>query len=172
MKAKHPIYRVRFVEDAGAQFEECNGESCPLTEEEYADNRYMGCPDHPRAGSIPDPCHPGTSLGLCARVDCRKPLAPIPYEEYRAYYGNPKMHVYLGVVADRLCPHCGNWEEGVSSVWGVDFMVDSRELDSFTLDDPIAAEIAVQLPGYAGELAREELIDAGWKPKRRSRPRT
>lgn len=74
-----PAYRVRFQYDEDAHFEECNGESRPLTEEEYAENAYM------RDGQ------------------------PIPYAEYLEYYGNPDRHVYLLAHAQKRCPCCGEW---------------------------------------------------------------
>jgi hypothetical protein len=158
-KAIVPALRVRFVYDEDAQFEECNGEARPLTEGEYTENQYMGCPDHPRAGSIPDPARPKTGYGLCARADCRKPLAPIPYDEYLAYYGNPDAHVYLGCVVEKQCPHCRSWTHA-ASLWGSDFMDDSRELRAITIDKWMTEAEARALPGYVGELAREELDEA------------
>lgn len=38
-RGRTPIYRVKFVEDEDATFEECNGESRPLTEVESLDRR-------------------------------------------------------------------------------------------------------------------------------------
>lgn len=75
--ATKPTYTVEFVIDEDARFEECNGESRPLTETEYADNPYM---------------HDGQ---------------PIPYPEYLRYYGNPDRHVYLGCVVHKVCSCCG-----------------------------------------------------------------
>lgn len=69
-------YRVRFVIDDSAQFEESNGESRPLTEEEYKDNEYY------------------------------KNDQPIPYADYLKYYGNPDRHVYLGCELQKECPCC------------------------------------------------------------------
>lgn len=73
-------YRIRFVEDPDAQFEECNGEARSLTEDEYRENEYM------------------------------KDGQPIPYEEYLRYYGNPDRHVYLLAEAQAKCPCCGAWQ--------------------------------------------------------------
>jgi hypothetical protein len=83
-----PAYRVRFVQDPDAQFEECNGEARPLTAEEYAENEYM------RDGQ------------------------PIPYEEYLSYYGNPDRHVYLQCDVEKRCLCCAHWAyaEGLGGI--------------------------------------------------------
>jgi hypothetical protein len=73
-------YRIRFVNDDTTVFEECNGESRPLTEAEYAENQYM------------------------------KDGQPIPYDDYLAYYGNPERHVYLQSEVQKKCRCCGQWE--------------------------------------------------------------
>ncbi len=139
-------YRVRFVIDEDHHFEECNGEPRPLTAAEYAENVYRGCTRHPRR-----------------HCDCSQEYwADISYEEYRAYYGNPDRHVYLGCVVDRLCAACGHWEKGIASVWGIDFMDDAPEYDAINVDQPIPADEAIRLPGYAGDVAREELHEAGY----------
>lgn len=78
-------YRVRFVVDPDASFEECNGEVRPLTAEEYAENEYM------REGK------------------------PIPYSEYLQYYGNPDRHVYLMSEVQKKCRCCGRWEHVAST---------------------------------------------------------
>lgn len=146
--------RVKFVYDNEAIFEECNGEQRPLTEAEYADNQYRGCPDHPRSGTIPDPSRPNTGFGLCALPQCRKALAPIPYAEYLAYYGNPEMHTYLGYVVQDQCTCCGEWKT-TDSLWGIDVMVDAPELDAITFDTWISMRDALTLPGYLGDLMKD-----------------
>lgn len=73
-------FRVRFVEDPDAAFEECNGEARPLTEAEYAENYYL------------------------------KDGARVSYEDYLAYYGNPERHVYLQCDVEKQCPCCQHWE--------------------------------------------------------------
>jgi hypothetical protein len=77
-------YRVRFVYDNDAQFEECNGEARPLTEDEYRDNEYM------------------------------KDGAPVSYADYLDYYGNPLRHVYLGCEVQTQCDCCGMWKHAAS----------------------------------------------------------
>lgn len=158
-------YRVRFVYDDQASFEESNGEPRPLTEEEYQDNQYMGCPDHPRG-------YQGTKAndtsdagrGTCA---CGKAYAPIPYDEYRAYYGNPEKHVYLGCIVEAKCNACDIFRT-VEALWNIDCMIDDRDLHSVTistLDQPtksgyLSEDEARKLAGYLGEVARELLEEA------------
>lgn len=126
-------FRVRIEHDTDAVFEECNGESRPLTEDEYAENAYMR--------------------------DGRE----IPYAEYLDYYGNPDRHVYGGVVVDTQCPHCGEWKRYAASLWHIDFMDDDREAAFIGNGREYTPEQAIALPGYLGECAREVLIEAGWK---------
>src|SRR5688572_7065959 len=78
--AKAAEYRVRFVQDPHASFEECNGESRPLSEAEYAENQYM------------------------------QDGQPVSYADYLDYYGNPERHVYLMTEVQKRCPCCGAWE--------------------------------------------------------------
>lgn len=147
--------RVKFVYDHDATFEECNGESRPLTEVEYAENQYYGCPDHPRGfrgskgSDTTVPGYPGK--GLCA---CGKVYAPIPYAEYLAYYGNPEMHTYLGYVVQDQCKCCGEWKT-TDSLWNIDFMIDAPELSAITFDTWISMRDALKLPGYLGDLMKE-----------------
>lgn len=81
MTHKVTNFRVRFVIDEEGRFEECNGESRPLTEDEYVGNCYM------------------------------KDGKPVPYSEYLRYYGNPDRHIYLGCIVDGECPCCLTWDE-------------------------------------------------------------
>src|SRR4029453_15521147 len=41
MTTDNKTYRVRFVHDDDAEFEECNGQARPLTEAEYAEHSYQ-----------------------------------------------------------------------------------------------------------------------------------
>lgn len=79
-----PAYRVRFVVDEDASFEESNGEPRPLTEAEYAEAEYM------------------------------KDGIPVPYAEYLEYYGNPHRHVYIGAILERACVCCREWVSAAS----------------------------------------------------------
>lgn len=79
MPKQPALYRVRFIVDPDAQFEECNGEARPLTRAEYAENQYM------------------------------QDGKPVSYKQYRAYYGNPERHVYLQCEVQKGCPCCGSW---------------------------------------------------------------
>lgn len=73
-------YRVKFVIDEEAEFEECNGESRPLTEAEYEQNYYQ------------------------------KNGQKVSYADYLAYYGNPDRHIYLGIVVQKQCECCESWK--------------------------------------------------------------
>lgn len=127
-------YRIRVVPDEDATFEECNGESRPLTPEEYRENYYNVCPDHPVSFCQCDP----------------KLYRPMTYAEYLQYYGAPERHVYVGVVVDRLCECCQQYTKGVGSLWRIDFMDDAPECAaigySYGPD---------RLPGYLQDVARE-----------------
>jgi len=158
-------YRVRFVLDEDHQFEECNGEARPLTKAEYAGNEYRACPDHPRAGTkvvdwgaAPDKSQQVQGCAVCGRTDYQD----IPYEEYRAYYGNPDRHVYLQLEVQKGCPCCGAWHH-VGGLGGIDFMDDAKELDAISLGDWIAEADVNTLPGYLREVAEEDLDEARGK---------
>lgn len=70
------IYRVKFVEDVDARFEESNGEPRPLTAAEYKGSEYQ------------------------------KNGRNVSHAEYLLYYGNPERHVYLGCILQRQCERC------------------------------------------------------------------
>lgn len=76
MKDSNSGYRVRFVMDDDAQFEEINGETRPLTKEEYKGNEYQ------------------------------KDGHKVSYASYLLYYGNPDRHRYLGCELQVQCPTC------------------------------------------------------------------
>lgn len=158
--AKGAKYRIRFVIDEEAQFEECNGEARPLTAEEYAENSYRACPDHPRAGSkVIQPAkgkRPSVvGCAVCGRTDYQD----IPYEEYRAYYGNPDRHVYIQSEVQRQCPCCGSWQF-CGGTGHIDFMDDAPELDAVGADGWYAEGAVGQIPGYLREIAREDIGEA------------
>lgn len=138
MPKRKKLYRVRFIEDPDARFEESNGEARPLTEEEYTGNEYQ------QDGKT------------------------IPYAEYRRYYGNPKRHVYLSCEAQSCCPCCGEWESWAGGLHGIDFMDDSPELRAVGAyyDSKRATwftpEEVEQLPGYLRECALSTLGEAGY----------
>ena len=159
MKTTKPEFRVRFVSDDDSQFEECNGGSLPLTEDEYAENTYRACPKHPRAGStvVDASTNPPTvGCAICGETA----YADIPYPEYLAYYGNPDAHVYLGCIVEKACQACGHYENA-ESAWGIGFMIDSREYDAIAIGEWMTPEAATGLPGYAGDVARDLLAEAG-----------
>lgn len=143
-------YRIEY--DPDASFEECNGEGRPLTEEEYAENSYQACPDHPRAGTKVISVGPPQVQGcaICGRTD----YETIPYEEYLQYYGNPDRHVYLQIIRQDRCPCCDSWVDG-DSLSGIDFMDDNPEAGfadtTCTID---------QLTGYLREVAEDLDSDA------------
>ena len=157
-----PAFRVRFVIDEDARFEECNGESRPLTAEGYAENSYRGCPIHPRSKVAPRRVKNGHAW--CG--ECGTKYADLPYEEYLAYYGNPERHVYLGCIVDKRCACCGQWEKDAASVWSVELMDDDpafRRIDlSHNGGYVMTPDAALNLPGYLAEIAREELDEAGY----------
>ena len=130
---KHAKYRVRFIVDPDASFEECNGEPRPLTEEEYAEHFYMA--DN------------GTRQ--------------VPYAEYLQYYGNPARHVYVMCVYSVGCACCGHWTPDRHYLGGIDNMDDSPELkyiDTWYTPEEIDANKAQM--GYFAEVAAEAFEEA------------
>jgi hypothetical protein len=161
--AKSDMYRVKFVIDEQARFEECNGEPRPLTEAEYAENQYRACPKHPRGSTLPA----RTENGRAWCGDCGTEYADVPYADYLEYQGNPDRHVYLGVIVEKKCKCCGTWTNA-ASLWHIDFMDDDRAYQQTNLDHWYEPDVAGRLPDYAGEVAREQLEEAGYKfPKPR-----
>jgi hypothetical protein len=151
-------YRITFLEDQDAQFEECNGEARPLTRDEYAEATYRGCPDHPRAGSktLDATVSPNlTGCAVCGRTDD----VDIPYDEYLAYYGNPDRHVYLACLVERQCDCCHVWQTA-SALGAIDVMNDSPEWRTVQIGRRYTPDEAARLPGYLAEIAREELDEA------------
>ncbi len=73
-------FRVRFVIDEDASFEECNGKPRPLSEDEYAENYYM------------------------------KDGEKVSYADYLDYQGNPDRHVYFGCIVEGQCACCDTWK--------------------------------------------------------------
>lgn len=128
-------YRVRFEVDPDAQFEECNGESRPLTRDEYKANVYLA--DN------------GTR--------------EIPYDEYLRYYGNPDRHVYLMSRVQRKCSCCGQWADA-GGTGHIDMMDDDPVFAHHALGLPtgqwLTEEEARQLPGYLAEVAAEDIDQA------------
>lgn len=164
MAAKHrpAAYRVRFVYDHDASFEESNGEPRPLTEEEYAENKYRACPDHMRAAlKVVDASTTPPTVGCaeCGRTD----YVDIPYDEYLAYYGNPDAHVYLGAIVETKCACCDHWHDSGESLWHIDVMEDSDEYESIRVGDPVPAMDAIALPNYLGDVSIVLLSEAGCK---------
>ena len=158
-------YRVRFVIDEDARFEECNGEARPLSAAEYQNNQYMACPKHVRGSKATDTQVNG--VGYCGQ--CGAKYQPIPYAEYLQYYGNPEAHVYLGCVVEWQCPCCSHWEGGEGydghhgvSLWGIDTMIDSPEYLALRLDQWYTPADARALVGYLGVVAADLLEEAGW----------
>jgi hypothetical protein len=152
-----PVYRIRFLIDEMGYFEESNGESRPLTEEEYAKGPYQHCPDHPRAGSKVV-IAAGQQIAGCAV--CERPGAAyvdVPYDEYLAYYGNPDRHVYVQCDVERQCPCCHHFEYA-TGLGHIDFMEDAPELRAL---DKTYTELEIdRIPGYLQEVARNCVADA------------
>lgn len=120
-------YRIRFVYDEDAVFEECNGEARPLTREEYDKDYYV---ENGKRAS---------------------------YERYRAYWGNPDRHVYLGAIVDRQCPCCDTWKTA-ASLWYIDVMDDQPEAQC--VDRTYTREELEAIPGYLRDVARELFDEA------------
>jgi len=142
-------FRIRFVIDDDAQFEECNGESRPLTEAEYAENAYRACPNHPRGSEAPDRVENGNAW--CG--DCGTKYADVPYADYLDYQGNPDRHIYLGYEVQEQCVCCSTWTT-TDSLWSIDMMDDSPELRVLSIGvwyDLLAPEIT----GYFRNLVDE-----------------
>ena len=125
-------YRVRFEYDPDAHFEESNGERRPLTASEYIGNEYMH-PDH----------------------------TPIPYDEYRRYYGNPERHVYLMCVVEKQCSCCQRWSVA-NSLGYIDVMDDDPVLARLPLGKPLTPDAVLTMGGYLTDIARDCLDDAGY----------
>lgn len=162
---KHPVdaFRVQFVYDYDAQFEESNGEARPLTKAEYKNNVYLGCPVHPRSSERANVTNGHADCG-----ECGLPYADIPYDEYLAYYGNPERHVYLGCIVETRCTCCGMWKRA-ASLWGIDVMDDDLELASLPIGDnnftyPLTPGRVLNDPdaSYLAGVARELLTEAGY----------
>lgn len=150
-------YRVRFVVDEEYRFEECHGEARPLTEEEYRENEYCACPEHPRAGSGVVGAAMGRVMVGCRRCG-RGDYAPIPYEEYLRYYGNPERHVYVRCEVQRQCTCCQKWTYA-GGTGGIDLMDDDGDLR--VLGEWLSEQQIKDLGlGYLGEVAREDLAEA------------
>ncbi len=80
----------------------------------------------------------------------------LSYKEYCAYYGDPERHIMLWVAVEHQCAHCGE-SRVVESLSGIDLMED----DPWTVG-VFAADLAVKLGGYLGQVCRELLEEAGW----------
>lgn len=126
-------YRVKFVYDEDAQFEECNGENRPLTSEEYAENEYL---EHGK---------------------------PVPYDRYLEYYGNPDRHVYLGCIAQRQCSCCEEWVNAASvwGIDFMDDSPELKAL--IIGNHYYTPQEVLVLPGYVRDVALDELMEAGYK---------
>ena len=113
-------------------------------------------PESPVGGPLPESAEDYANNPIMRLVDPTGdpggPRRPATYAEYCAYEGNPDRHVVCAVLVDRQCPTCGGWKKGAASLWGIDFMDDSPEVDAIggpPVDSPDA------LPGYLAEVARE-----------------
>lgn len=150
-------YRIKFTTDLDARFEECNGESRPLTEEEYRGNEYHACPKHPRTKVPPKE----TRNGIAWCGECGTRWCAVPYEEYRKYQGNPNRHVYLLCIVQRQCKCCQSWLTH-ASLGGIDLMDDSPEYRVVPLDRWMEPATGVPFPadwGYLAEVAQELLAE-------------
>lgn len=174
-KSTNVEYRVRFLRDTDARFEECNGEARPLTEAEYLkEGQYMACPVHPHGDKSNDrrqggKAWCGQTLHVGAGKVCGREYAPVPYADYLAYYGNKDRHRYIGVVVetqDNVCTHCGRGDgwQTTPGLWNIDLMDDGVEwlFIRRRLNEPIRAALVSSLPGYLAVVAKEQLEEAGY----------
>lgn len=144
--------RYRVGTDLDFQLDECDGGAMPMSPERYKGNECRACPQHPRAGTkvldLGGDGRPQAGCAVCGNTE----YAPVPYEEYVAYYGNPERHIGLFVVREDQCPCCQSWVEG-GALYGIDVMDDNPEA-AFTGDghDTYTRE---ELPGYLQEVADE-----------------
>lgn len=127
-------YRVRFVYDQDAEFEECNGERRPLTESEYKEAGYQ---------------NNGVN---------------VTYTEYLAYYGNPDRHVYLACIVDKQCACCDQWRTAESlwniDMMDDDPSLQRITIDrNYTLTEILAIDAS----DYLASIAREVLADSGYQ---------
>jgi hypothetical protein len=152
-KASYPIYRVKFVIDEDACFEESNGEARPMTEAEYKGNEYRACPKHPRGGTKVIDASVSPNVAGCA-ICGNTNYEDIPYQEYLAYYGNPDRHIYLGCIVETQCDKCSAWKVK-ESLWHIDFMDNDKAYLALALDRWMTEEEAKALPEYAGEVAKD-----------------
>lgn len=150
-------FRVRFEFDNDAQFEECNGEARPLTEAEYAENGYRGCPNHPRSKVAPQ----RTENGRAWCGECGTEYADIPYAEYLAYYSNPERHVFFTCIVEGACSCCGKWSV-LASLVNIDIMDNDPALRTLYTGQNYTPAEALALPGYFGDVAKDELTEAGY----------
>lgn len=113
----------------------------------------------------------------------KNPVTPgggpaISYAEYCEYYGNPDRHLVLACLLQRQCPCCETWKD-VGSLWGIDFMDDSPEIQKLYVtsldhdhDQHYYSEAeAIALPGYPGEVARELIAEYKQTTKRKATKR-
>lgn len=153
------LYRVKIVRDTDARFEECNGEARPLTEDEYRENSYRACPLHRRAGTQVLQVGPPQIQGCAACGNTA--YEDIPYAEYRAYYGNPRLHVYLGVIVESMTPPVGDWIVA-DSLWGIDSMREDVEAKRQHRNRWLSPTEALALPGYLADCCAQVLEEAGY----------
>jgi len=135
-----PIYRVRILQDEDFEPETPEGTPLPGTREAYEANQIMRLID------------PADDPVTGAR-------RPVSWEEYLEREGNPDRYVGVGVVLDRQCPCCQQWTKHVQSVWGIELMDDSPELQA--LGQTVAAADFDTLPAYLRDVARDLLAEEG-----------
>lgn len=134
MSTPQPVaYRIRAMIDPDAQFEECNGEPRPLTEEEYAENQYF--------------TNDGATL--------------VPYADYLEYQGNPDRHIYLMTEVETQCGCCGEWKRQGGTGF-IDFMDDSPEIGyEGQWFSPEALQANKANLGYLADVMYADLAEAG-----------
>lgn len=122
---------------------------------EWASDCYH-CED---AGALERTTFDGGSKGaMCVDIDGKQggvgPSKLIPFETYRAYFGNPGRHVFLCALVEEQCECCGSWST-IDALGNIDLMdTDPYEIGTYTDED------AKRLKGYQGEVSQELLREA------------
>jgi len=82
--------------------------------------------------------------------------APLSFEEYMQFHGNPKRHIVLNaIVQHKCCEHCGRW---LMIVWlaNIHFM----DTDTFFIGTVNAESIAEEMEGYQLNVSRRMIEKA------------
>jgi len=111
---------------------------------------------------------------ICCDEDCNKPLVinpelesgpnsgyvlqhdkVVPFEDYKAYWGDPSRHVTLSCLVETRCTCCGSWVVQ-SSCCGFDFM----DTDTYFVGTVDAMDIEDEINDYQLEESHELILEA------------